>query len=184
MTRITNYNDRGTCILFGDGAGAVVLSPSTTKRGIIDSLINCKGKYGHLLQIPAGGSKKAVDEDVIKNSEDKMYMDGKRVFKHAVTFMSDHIKKLLVNNGLEKKDISMYIGHQANARITEAIAATLRVKNEKLPSNIAYYGNTSAASIPILLAELVRDKKLKTGEYVILTAFGAGFVWGSLLIKW
>ena len=184
MTSILDYEDRDTCVIFGDGGGGVLLQPSTTNNGIIDSILRMDGAGGKYLIIPAGGSKIPASMDSIKNRDHYIKQDGKTVFKYAVRGMANVSAEILHNNNLTGDDIALFIPHQANKRIIDAAAEKCGISKEKVLINIDNYGNTTAGTIPIALSEAVDDGKIKNGDYILLSSFGAGFTWGSILIKW
>lgn len=170
LSSITDWADRGTCILFGDGAGAAILKASDEpKVGLVDAVLGADGKAGELLTLVHGG---------------KIVMNGKEVFKLAVNVMGNSAQKLLERNNLTPDNIALVIPHQANNRIIEAISTRVKVPMERIFVNLDRYGNTSAASIPIALSEAVEAGRLKSGDWLILVAFGGGLTWGACLIKW
>ena len=183
MTSILDFQDRDTCVIFGDGGGGVILQP-TEHNGIIDSLLHMDGSGGEYLIIPGGGSKIPASLESIENRDHFIKQDGKTVFKHAVRGMADVSAKILSKNNLTGNDISLFIPHQANKRIIDAVAEKCGISKEKIMINIDKYGNTTAGTIPIALSEAVDDGKIKNGDYVLLSSFGAGFTWGSILLRW
>ena len=183
MTSILDFQDRDTCVIFGDGGGGVILQP-TKNNGIIDSLLHMDGSGGEYLIIPGGGSKIPASVKSVENRDHFIKQDGKTVFKHAVRGMADVSSKILKNNNLTGNDISLFIPHQANKRIIDAAAERCGISKERVLINIGKYGNTTAGTIPIALSEAVDDGKIKNGDYVLLSSFGAGFTWGSILLKW
>ena len=183
MTSILDFQDRDTCVIFGDGGGGVILQP-TEHNGIIDSLLHMDGSGGEYLIIPGGGSKIPASLESIENRDHFIKQDGKTVFKHAVRGMADVSAKILSKNNLTGNDISLFIPHQANKRIIDAAAEKCGISKEKVLINIDKYGNTTAGTIPIALSEAVDDGKIKNGDYVLLSSFGAGFTWGSILLRW
>lgn len=183
MTSILDFKDRDTCVIFGDGGGGVILQP-TKNNGIIDSLLHMDGSGGKYLIIPGGGSKIPASIESVKNRDHFIKQDGKTVFKHAVRGMADVSAKILLKNNLTGNDISLFIPHQANKRIIDAAAKKCGISKEKVLINIDKYGNTTAGTIPIALSEAVDDGKIKNGDYVLLSSFGAGFTWGSILLRW
>ena len=183
MTSILDFQDRDTCVIFGDGGGGVILQP-TEHNGIIDSLLHMDGSGGEYLIIPGGGSKVPASIESIENRDHFIKQDGKTVFKHAVRGMADVSAKILSKNNLTGNDISLFIPHQANKRIIDAAAEKCGISKEKVLINIDKYGNTTAGTIPIALSEAVDDGKIKNGDYVLLSSFGAGFTWGSILLRW
>ncbi|HEY0057057.1 MAG TPA: beta-ketoacyl-ACP synthase III [Pedobacter sp.] len=182
MSSIVNYEDRTTCIIFGDGCGAALLEPDTEGYGIIDSLLKSDGSGKHLLNIKAGGSLKPASFDTINNKEHFAYQEGQAVFKFAVTNMANVAGEVIERNNLKPEDIAWLVPHQANKRIIDATANRAGVGPEKVMINIDRYGNTTNGTIPLCLWEW--EKKLKRGDNIILAAFGGGFTWGSIYIKW
>ncbi|MBA2576791.1 MAG: ketoacyl-ACP synthase III [Euzebyaceae bacterium] len=182
MTRITDPTDRGTAVLFGDGAGAVVLRRGDADEpGAIGPFdLGSDGDRADLLAIPAGGSRRPVDATALAERANYLFMDGKEVYRQAVTRMVASSRKVLDRAGWTIEDVDRLVGHQANARILSAVADRLGVPEDRRVSNVARYGNTSAASIPLALA----DAGLRPGERLLLTAFGAGMSWGSTLMTW
>ncbi len=185
LSRITDYNDRGTCILFGDGAGATLVRPSKKgKRGILSSYLKSDGSLAELLYRPGGGGVHPPDEELLKDRSYYIKMAGREVFKSAVLSMADACEQALKRAGLTGDDVDVLIPHQANIRIIEATAKHAGIPREKVYVNIDRYGNTSAASIPIAFDECVRSGKIKKGSLVLLVAFGGGFTWGSMMVRW
>ena len=185
MSAIIDYQDRNTCIIFGDGAGAVLLEPSEDDSlGIKDYIMRTDGSGAKYLNMPAGGSLKPASHETVDNRMHFLYQDGKSVFKHAVIGMTDVSSKILKKHKLSGKDIKLLIPHQANARIIDAVAQKLKLKPEQVFSNLENYGNTTAATIPIAMSEAYQNKQLHKGDWVVLTAFGAGYTWGSILVRW
>ncbi len=182
MSSITNYNDRTTAPLFGDGAGVVLVEPSTEKLGVMDSMIFTDGAGGPHLMLKAGGSANPASHETIDRSEHGVYQEGQYVFKHAVTNMAGVSGDIMDKNNLTADDIAWLIPHQANLRIIDAVVNRTGVDTSKVVINIDRYGNTSAATIPICIWEM--EKKFKKGDNIILTAFGAGFTWGAVWLKW
>ena len=184
MSSILDFQDRDTCVIFGDGGGGAILQPTKEKCGIIDSILHMDGNGGDYLIVPAGGSRIPASIDSVKNRSHFIKQDGKTVFKYAVKGMAEVSKRILIKNKLSGSDISLFIPHQANKRITQAVQKKLNVDESKIFSNIHNYGNTTAASIGIALSECLEQNKIQRNDIVILAAFGAGFYWGSVVIKW
>tara|TARA_B100000212_G_C27307063_1_gene504105 strand:+ start:83 stop:1075 length:993 start_codon:yes stop_codon:yes gene_type:complete len=184
MSSILNYSDRNTCILFGDGAGVVLLEPSNKGFGVIDSKLNIDGTGGEYLYLKAGGSRLPTSIETIKNNHHFLYQEGKTVFKYAVRGMYNVSKDILERNNISVNDIKLFIPHQANKRIIDSTAKKLKIDSNKVLINIDKYANTTAGTIPIGLYDAVNEKKVSKGDYVLLTVFGAGFTFGSTLIKW
>ncbi len=182
MSSILDYTDRKLCILFGDGAGAAILEPSTEGNGILDAALYTDGYGKQFLYQPAGGSLKPASEETVRNKEHFVKMEGQAVFKYAVVKMADSCEEIMKRNNLKNSDIKYMVAHQANKRIITATAERLGLTEEQTYLNIERYGNTTTASIPICLAEL--SPKLKKGDNIIIASFGAGFTWGAMWLKW
>lgn len=182
MTSITNYEDRTTCPLFGDAAGAVMLEPTTENVGVIDSLLHIDGKGVSHLHMYGGGSAYPSTKETVDKKMHYVYQEGQAVYKNAVTRMSDASVEIMERNNLTNSDVNWFVAHQANIRIIEAVGRRMGLSDDQVLVNIEKYGNTSAATIPVCLWE--NEAKLKKGDNIILTAFGAGFTWGSVYLKW
>lgn len=182
MSSMTNYTDRATCPLFGDGAGAMLLEPTEENVGIIDGVFHIDGQGLEHLWMPAGGSALPASHETVDAQQHYVIQDGRNVYKNAVTDMLESSLEVMKRNNLTVDQVDWFIPHQANLRIIEAVGSRLGIDNEKVLVNIEKYGNTSAASIPLCLDEY--KDRLKKGDRVILTAFGAGFTWGALYIIW
>ncbi len=182
MSSIVDYSDRATCIIFGDGAGAVLLEPTTEETGIINSLMQVDGSGKTHLHQKAGGSLKPASHKTVDDREHFIYQEGQPVFKIAVVKMAEATQEIMLRNGLTPETLSWLVPHQANLRIIEATARRIGIKKEKTMINIEKYGNTTAATIPLCLWEW--EHKLKKGDKLVLVAFGAGFTWGSVYLKW
>ena len=182
MTAITNYTDRTTCPLFGDGCGAVLLEPTTEEFGVMDTLLRTDGNVLSHLIMKGGGSAYPASHQTVDNKEHYVFQDGRVVFKYAVSYMADAAAEIAERNHLTRDEISWIVPHQANLRIIDATAKRLGVSMDKVMVNIQRYGNTSAGTIPLCLWEW--EKQLKKGDNLILAAFGAGFTWGSVYLKW
>ncbi|HMU02158.1 MAG TPA: beta-ketoacyl-ACP synthase III [Saprospiraceae bacterium] len=182
MSSIVDYTDRTTCIIFGDGAGGVLLEPTEEKSGVIDSVLRSDGSGREFLHMKAGGSLKPASADTVMNKEHYVFQDGKPVFKAAVTGMVNTVKQVLERNELEIDDIDWLVPHQANMRIINSVGDMLDFPKEKVMVNIHKYGNTTAGTLPLCLWEY--ESKLKKGDKLMLTAFGGGFTWGSTYIVW
>ena len=180
ISRITNWQDRNTCVLFGDGAGAVVLEASD-EPGILSTHIHADGQYEELLHVPSGPSKQPKTDDI---AERTMQMKGNEVFKVAVNTLSRVAKETLEANGMVKEDLDWLVPHQANLRIIKATAKKLSLKDDQTVVTVNRHANTSSASVPLALNEAVRDGRIQRGETLLLEAFGGGFTWGSALIKY
>jgi len=182
MSAITDYSDRATCILFGDGAGAVLLEPNDEGYGILDSLLRTDGIGEEFLHMKAGGSKKPSSIETVMAKEHFIYQDGQPVFKFAVKGMADISAELLEKNNLTGDDIAWLVPHQANKRIIDATANRMGLSQEKVMLNIQRYGNTTAATIPLCLYDYLHE--INKGDLLVLAAFGGGFTWGATLVKW
>ncbi|NOZ25727.1 MAG: ketoacyl-ACP synthase III [Nitrospirae bacterium] len=184
LSRITDWTDRSTCVLLGDGAGAVILEAAEGDRGILSVKLNADGSMWDLLHIPAGGSRMPATEETVGKRLHYMKMRGNETFKVAVRTLEKLVLSTLKEHKLKPEDISLLIPHQANHRIISATAKRLGLGLDRVMINLDRYGNTSAASIPIALDEAVRSGRVKSGDYIILEAFGGGLTWASALIKW
>ncbi|CAM1346007.1 beta-ketoacyl-ACP synthase III [Tenacibaculum crassostreae] len=182
MSSIIDYTDRATCIIFGDGAGAVLFEPNTDGLGLQDEYLRSDGIGREFLKIEAGGSILPPSEETVKNKQHFVHQEGKTVFKFAVSNMADVSEKMLTRNNLTKEDIQWLVPHQANKRIIEATANRVGLEDDKVMMNIHKYGNTTSATLPLLLADY--EKELKQGDNLIFAAFGGGFTWGSIYLKW
>ena len=183
MSSILNYEDRNTCILFGDGAGAVLLEPSE-EFGIIDSELRIDGAGGEFLRVDGGGSLHPASHETVSNKLHYVRQDGKTVYKFAVRAMADISYEVAERNDLKGDDISLFIPHQANKRIIDAAAKRLGLKESQVMINIDTYANTTSATIPICIAEVSERNRLNIGDNVIISTFGAGFSWGAMYLKW
>ena len=183
LTKYVDYTDRGTCVIFGDGAGAAVLAPVAEGKGILATKIRSDGRFAEQLYSPGGGTKLGTTHETIENGDHFFKMKGNELFKIAVRSMAEISKEMLDKAGYTVDDIDLVIPHQANQRITDAVASRLNVPEEKVYSNIAEHGNTSSASIPIALDECVQSGKIKEGSLVLLTSFGGGVTWGGTVIR-
>ncbi|MDH7512322.1 MAG: beta-ketoacyl-ACP synthase III [Clostridiales bacterium] len=184
LTKITNWQDRSTCVLFGDAAGAVVLEESKDDSGMLSQYWRADGSLGNLLILPAGGTRMPASAQTVADKLHCLHMKGNEVFKHAVKRMGEAAVEALRKAGLKKEDVRWLIPHQANTRIIEATGKRVHLPPEKVYVNIQRYGNVSVASIPISLHELREDGKLKKGDIVLMDAFGAGFTWAAVVYRW
>lgn len=184
LSRITNYEDRQTCILFGDGAGAALLRPATDGKGLLSTYVKSDGTLADLLYRPGGGSLHPPSEALLKDGSYYIHMAGREVFKSAVRSMADACDRALQRAGLTADDVDLLIPHQANIRIIEATAKHADIPMDKVYVNVDRYGNTSAASIGIALDECVREGKITQGTTLLLVAFGGGFTWASTVVRW
>jgi len=182
MSTITDYTDRKSCILFGDAAAAVLLEPTHEELGVMDSVLKVHGIGAQYLHLKAGGSLRPASHETVENKEHYLFQDGQPVFKFAVKSMADVAEEIMKRNNLTCDDIAYLVPHQANIRIIDATAHRAGVSAEKVMLNISRYGNTTAATIPLCLWEW--ENKLKKGDNLILAAFGGGFTWGSIYLKW
>lgn len=184
LSKFTDWKDRSTCVLFGDGAGAAILEPTEEDRGIISTKIHSDGSLWELLNLPGGGSRNPVSKDTIKKRLHYLKMKGNETFKVAVRTLENLIVDTLKENKLKPSQLSLLIPHQANLRIIQATADRLDFPMDRVIVNLDRYGNTSAASIPIALDEAAKTGRVRDGDYVLLEAFGGGLTWASALIKW
>jgi 3-oxoacyl-[acyl-carrier-protein] synthase III len=186
MSSIIDYEDRNTCVLFGDGAGAVLLEACPEPGyGILDFIQRIDGAGGEFLHMKAGGSLRPASLETVQRKEHYVYQEGRQVFKFAVTEMAEVSAKILERNGLTGADLKLFIPHQANLRIIDASAKRMGIDPQKIIINIERYANTTAGTIPLCLYDaLVEDKRLAKGDYLVMSAFGAGFTWGSVLMRW
>ncbi|ADD02545.1 3-oxoacyl-(acyl-carrier-protein) synthase III [Thermoanaerobacter italicus Ab9] len=184
LSKITNWKDRNTCVLFGDGAGAAVVGRVESGYGILSTYLGADGTGGKHLYIPAGGSRMPASEETVKKNLHTIFMEGQEVFKFAVKVMDSATIEALNRCGLKPEDIDMLIPHQANTRIIEAARKRLKLSDDKVYINLDKYGNTSAASVAIALDEAYRKGLIKKGDIILTVAFGAGLTWGSSVIKW
>ncbi|MEQ9007063.1 MAG: beta-ketoacyl-ACP synthase III, partial [Ekhidna sp.] len=182
MSSIVDYTDRATCIIFGDGAGAILLEPTEEDFGIKDSILKSDGSGEPFLHMKAGGSRRPASEETVKNREHFAYQEGSTVFKFAVKNMADVAAQVMERNGLVAEDVAYLVPHQANKRIIDATANRMGVSDEKVMLNIEEYGNTTSGTIPLCLFDY--ESKLKKGDNLILAAFGGGFTWGAIWVKW
>jgi len=182
MSSIIDYKDRATCIIFGDGAGAALFEPNNEGLGLQDEFLRSDGIGRDFLRIEAGGSIMPPTLDTVKEGKHFVHQEGKTVFKYAVSNMADVSEKMLTRNNLTEEDIQWLVPHQANKRIIEATAKRVGVGPNKVMMNIHKYGNTTSATLPLLLADY--EKELKKGDNLIFAAFGGGFTWGAIYLKW
>ncbi len=182
MSSIIDYTDRATCIIFGDGAGAVLFEPNTEGYGYQDEYLRTDGVGRDFLRIEAGGSLLPASEETVKNKQHYVYQDGKTVFKFAVSNMADAAAKIMERNKLTHDDVNWLVPHQANKRIIDATANRMDLAPEKVMMNIEHYGNTTSATLPLLLADY--EQQLKKGDSLVFAAFGGGFTWGASYLTW
>lgn len=184
LTQYVDYTDRQTCVLFGDGAGAAVLGAAEGDRGILAARIRSDGRYLEQLFSPGGGTRRPPSAETLAAGDHFFKMKGNELFKVAVRSMTDISREVLDEAGLNSEDVKLFIPHQANQRITDAVANKLTVDSDRVYSNIAMHGNTSSASIPIGLDECVEAGRINEGDLILLTSFGGGVTWGGVLIRW
>lgn len=185
MSRLADPNDRNTVVLFGDGAAGVLLEPTEDKNiGILDSILHIDGSGGDYLKQPAGGSAMPASKETVENGLHYIHQDGRSVFKFAVKGMADISAEIMEKNNLKSDDIAYLVPHQANLRIISATAQKMGIGMEKVMLNIEKYGNTTSATIPSCISEYFKEGKLKKGDNLVLASFGAGFTWGSVLVRW
>lgn len=184
LSSITDWEDRATCVLFGDGAGAAVVTRSEGERGILSSYLKADGNLGDLLMLPAGGSRKPSSYETIQHREHFLKMKGNDVFKHAVLKMVDAATNALERAHVSAGDVALFIPHQANLRIVHAIAKRFNIADERIFVNLHKTGNTSAASIAIALSQAQEEGRLKENDIVLLVGFGAGFTWAGMVVRW
>jgi len=182
MSSIIDYTDRATCIIFGDGAGAVLFEPNYEGLGLQDEFLRSDGIGREFLKIEAGGSLLPPTKETVENKQHYVFQDGKTVFKYAVSGMADVSEKIMQRNNLSKEDVNWLIAHQANKRIIDATAHRMGLEDEKVLINIEKYGNTTSGTLPLLLHDF--ENKFKKGDNLIFAAFGGGFTWGSIYLKW
>jgi len=183
MSTFLDWEDRGTCILFGDGAGAAVLRAGGEGRGVMKSAMGSDGSLAHLLWTPGGGSRNPMSHEMLDQKQQYLKMEGREVFKHAVVRMGDAVLQALEKNGLSIDDIKCFIPHQANIRIIDSISRRLGVA-DRMYTNVDKYANTSSAALAIALDEAVKDGTIRKGDLVVLTVFGGGFTWGANVLEW
>jgi 3-oxoacyl-[acyl-carrier-protein] synthase-3 len=184
LTKYVDYTDRSTCVIFGDGAGAAVLGAVEEGRGILSAQIRSDGRFAEQLYAPGGGTRMGSTAETIAAGQHFFKMKGNELFKVAVRSMTDIAREVLAEAGKEADDIDLFIPHQANQRITDAVASKLGVDEARIYSNISQHGNTSSASIPIALDECVESGRVKDGDLVVLTSFGGGVTWGGVVLRW
>ncbi|HPB30917.1 MAG TPA: beta-ketoacyl-ACP synthase III [Candidatus Sumerlaeota bacterium] len=184
MSRFTDYQDRGTCVLFGDGAGCAILQADAPRGRLLHSYMGSDGSMARHIIIPAGGSRRPPSKETLEERKHFIYMEGNEVFKFAVRILAHSVEEALKRSGHKVEEVSLIIPHQANYRILESAAKKMGLPPEKMYNNIAYYGNTSAGTVPIALTEAVQKGAVKPGDVIALVAFGGGMTWGSIVIEW
>jgi 3-oxoacyl-[acyl-carrier-protein] synthase-3 len=184
LSKYVDWTDRTTCVLFGDGAGAVVMTAGEAPYGVLASALRADGSLADYIHVPAGGTREPASEKTIADRRHYIKMKGNETFKMAVRSMEETSREVLEKAGLTTRDIDLFIPHQANRRIIDAVGSRLGLRDDQVYVNIERVGNTAAASIPVALDEAVRDGRLKTGDVVLFTAFGTGLTWGSTAVRW
>lgn len=184
LSRITDFQDRGTAVLFGDGAGAVLLSPSEQPTGIISCVLGSDGSGAEALLVPAGGSRRPATIETVQNRQHFIRMNGAEVYRFAVNAMARGARQAVQMAGLQMDDIKLVIPHQANIRIMEAAAKALKLRPDQMYCNVERYGNTSAATIPIALCEAIAEGRVKPGDHLVFVGFGAGLTWAAAVVQW
>ena len=184
LSRIVNWKDRGTCILFGDGAGAVVLQASEERGGVLSSLVRSDGAGGDLLIVPAGGSKLPASPDTVLRNLHTIQMDGREVYRFATRVVDKATREVVEQAGLTLNDIDLFVPHQANVRIIQSAARTLEVSEDRIFVNLEKYGNTSSASVPLALCEAAEQGRMQPGQHIVLIGFGAGLAWAAAVVQW
>jgi len=184
LSRLLDWNDRTTCILFGDGAGAVVLEADESERGIVSSHLHSDGSQYDLLYVPGGGSKEPLSRELLDSGRQYIRMKGNEVFRVAVNALDSTVLEALEANNLKAEDIDLLVPHQANIRIINATGKKLGLSGDKVMITVDRHGNTSSASIPLALCQAVKENRVEDGSLVLLEAFGGGFTWGSILLRW
>ncbi len=184
LSRITDYTDRNTCVLFGDGAGAVIIGEVPEGRGFQSFDLGAEGSGGNLLKLEAGGSRLPASQQTVEDKKHFIYMNGREVFKFAVRVMGSATERVLTKAGLGKEDIDLFVPHQANIRIMESARERLNLPQEKMSMTIEKFGNTSASSIPIAMVEELQNGRIQDGDLIILVGFGGGLTWGAVALRW
>jgi 3-oxoacyl-[acyl-carrier-protein] synthase-3 len=184
LSRLIDWNDRSTCVLFGDGAGAVVLQGSDRPGGLLSFSLHADGSGGDLLIVPAGGSRMPASPETVEDNKHTIAMDGRGVYRFATRVMASSVREVVAKAGLSLNDIRLIIPHQANRRIIDSAVKDLGLPPERFVVNVDRFGNTSAASIPIALCEAVADGRIRAGDNIVMVAFGAGLTWGSAVFRW
>jgi 3-oxoacyl-[acyl-carrier-protein] synthase III len=184
MSRVVNWEDRATCVLFGDGAGAFLLQSSEVPGGVLSSLIRSDGSGGHSLWIPAGGSRTPANFDTVRDKQHTIHMDGKEVYRFATRVMASAAREAVQAAGLTMDDVALLVPHQANRRIIEAAARSLSLPEDRIMINLDKYGNTSTASIPIAVCEAVAQGRVRPNDHLLMVGFGGGLTWGATVVQW
>ncbi|MBM3494055.1 MAG: ketoacyl-ACP synthase III [Armatimonadetes bacterium] len=184
MTRHVDWSDRKTCVLFGDGAGAVVLGPTTAGDGLLGSAMGADGSRARAIYLPGGGTRMPLTAELLERRLDKLVMDGSEVFRFAVRIMAEACAAALLRAGLSADDVDLFLPHQANIRIIKAAAERMGLSDDRVYNNVDRYGNTSAASVPIALCEAVGEGRVARGDLLVFVGFGAGLTWGANVVRW
>lgn len=184
LSRIVNWQDRNTCVVFGDGAGAVLLAASEMPGGILATSLGADGSGGELLIVPAGGSRQPASHETVDQNLHTIQMNGREVFRFATRVMAKASKEVIQQANIKIEDVELFLPHQANSRIIEAASKSLKVEDDRVYSNLQRYGNTSAASIPIALCEAIEENRVKPGDHLVMVGFGGGLTWGAALLQW
>lgn len=184
LSKVVDWTDRNTCVLFGDAAGAAVLQPVSEGRGILSSILGSEGAGGKHLHLPAGGSRHPATAETVENKLHFVRMNGQEVFKFAVRVMNEATAQVVEKAGLTMDDVDLLVPHQANIRIIDAAVKRLGIPHEKVLVNVERYGNTSSASIPVALSEALEEGRVKEGDLLVFCSFGAGLVWGAMTLRW
>lgn len=184
FTHYLNWNDRNTCVLFGDGAGAVVLQATEHELGLLSCVMGASGEHEDLMAVDAGGTRMPATPELLEEGRQYVYMNGREIFRHAVRGMGESSQEALQQANLSTDDVALVVPHQANLRIIDATAKRLNVPMDRVMVNLDRYGNTSAASIPLALVEAAEQGRIKPGDHVLLTSFGGGLTWASAVLRW
>jgi 3-oxoacyl-[acyl-carrier-protein] synthase-3 len=184
LSRITDWTDRNTCVLFGDGAGALVLQANGARGGVLGSVLHADGSGGDLLKLPAGGSFQPASSETVNQRQHYIHMDGREVFRFATRVMPEATRQVVEQAGRKVEDIALFVPHQANGRIIQSAVRALGIPDDRVFTNLARYGNTSSASVPIALAEAIEEGRVQKGDLVVCVAFGAGLAWAATAIEW
>ena len=184
LSRIIDWSDRNTCVLFGDGAGALVLQANRARGGVLASVLGADGSGGDLLKLPAGGSVHPATYETVDQRQHYIHMDGREVFRFATRVMPKATRQVVELAGLKVEDIALFVPHQANGRIIQSAVQALKIPPDRVFNNLARYGNTSSASVPMALAEAIDEGRVGKGDLIVCVAFGAGLTWAATAIEW
>jgi 3-oxoacyl-[acyl-carrier-protein] synthase-3 len=184
LSRVINWTDRNTCILFGDGAGAVLLQASDVPGGVLSAVLGADGSGGDLLMVPAGGSRHPASAETVAQGLHYIHMNGREVFRFATRVTAKAARQALAEANVNLEDISLFISHQANGRIIQSAAKSLKLPPEKVFVNLDRYGNTSSASVPIALCEAIEQGRMKRDDHLVMVGFGAGLTWAAVVVRW